>query len=308
LKHRKCLLAVVCLIAAMVAVPTRLRAESVGPDSTMVAARELLAALQWDKAYQAFIAIANEEAAKSPNSDRWMQATFGAAVANSHGQPVSKDRVDRSMQLYEALVVARPDSKYAPRSIMNMGRLLELRDYPNDEPQYEAAREKYQQVVARWPNDPIASEATLRVAGTYVQAYDAPDFEQVRKGVDVLENWLAEHPKDPYASVMWQYLGDTYFIPLKEEAKALEAYNQVDALGWTDKGNEGPLLWRAAILAERTNNKDRAIYYYTKVITDTPNSGKAYEAQLALKRLGAPVPEISLFRKAATTRPAGGDK
>ena len=302
MKHAKGLLAVGYLIAAMVAVSTLARAAEPAGDP-MERAHKQLATMQWDQAYETYNEVVTEMEKVAQRDDRWAQAVFGAAVANSQGQPVSEARTRRSVELYESLLRHKPDSKFVPRALMNLGRLHELRDYPSDQPDMAKAREKYLEVAAKWPKEPVASEGILRAAATYVQAYDAPKFEEVRKGVALLENWLAEHPKDPYASVMWQYLGDTYFIPLKEERKSLDAYNQADAIGWTDKGNEGPLLWRSAILAERVNDPAAAVRYYTKVVTDTPNSGKAYEAQLALKRLGAPVPEINL-RKSAPGQPA----
>jgi len=55
------------------------------------------------------------------------------------------------------------------------------------------------------------------------------------------------------------------------------------------------------------------VQYYTKIVVETPNSGKAYEAQLALKRLNsehpelkAPIPDIDIFRKNDTVKQTPG--
>src|SRR5699024_5230576 len=128
---------------------------------------------------------------------------------------------------------------------------------------------------------------------------------QVRQGVALLEKWLAEHPQEQLASGMWQYLGDTWFYPLNDPARAVACYDRCVELGWTDQGNHGPLLSRGGVRSERIGNAASAVGYYARVIVETPTSGKAYESQLALQRLDAPVPEITLFSQGATTRPAG---
>ena len=281
-------------------------------------ARDALTSFEWVRAYNGFTAIAAKAPAKS---EEWAQATFGAASASSNLQPASEGNTKTSVKLYESILSETPQSKYAPRAMMNLGRLQELRDYPSDKPDLDAAAETYLKVASTWPTLPIASEATLRAAAAYVQWYDAPDFVKVKKGVSLLESWLASHPNDPWASIMYQYLGDTYYMPLGDTAKvngdkakrneyyakAIAAYEKVDSLGWTDNGNQGPVLWRVAVISETIGNLPTAIKYYTKNIIETPNSGKAYESQLALKRLGAPAPEIQLrkVRSAApTTREA----
>ena len=125
--------------------------------------------------------------------------------------------------------------------------------------------------------------------------YDAPGFANVKQGIALLEKYATDHPGDPFASLMWQTAGDSYFMPLGDEKNSLRCYEVVDRLGWTDQGNQGPWYWRAARLADRLGENAIAIKYYTKIITETPNSGKGYAAVLALRKLGAPVPKSPLF-------------
>jgi tetratricopeptide (TPR) repeat protein len=288
------------MVAATLVVRTDLRAADAPAPDPMVAARQAIDSFDWESAYKQFSQIA---AAAEPGSDRWVQATFGAAVASSQRVPEAPEHTQRANELYAQILQKAPNSPYVPRVLMNQGRIKELRDYKGDLIDLAGARELYLKVSQQWPDLPIAGEATLRAAATLIQTYDAKDrYAKVKQGIGLLEDWLAKHPKDALASAMWQYLGDSYFFPLNDPAKSLAAYDQADALGWVDKGNEGPLLWRCAVLAERTSNRDSAVRYYAKIVTDAPNSGKAYESQLALKRLGAPVPEINIFRK-ATSQP-----
>jgi tetratricopeptide (TPR) repeat protein len=179
--------------------------------------------------------------------------------------------------------------------------LAELRDYYEDPVDLDAARHWYQRVIDDWPDLPIAGEATLRLAATFVQTYDPA---QVRHGVELVETWLATREDEPLAAGMWQYLGDTYFYPLADHETSLRCYRKAEAIGFLDSNNVGTLCWRMAILAERfLEDRDRAVEYYGKVIRSGAASGKGYQAQLALERLGAPVPELRLFQPVADVRP-----
>jgi len=247
-------------------------------------------------------------ARSAEGSGPWQQATYGAAVCAHQISPPTESNIRKAERLYKRLIEKCPDSKYAPRATMNLGRIAELSDFNKDKPDLTLAREWYQKVVDRRPNGPVAAEAVLRVAGTYIQTYED---KQARRGVEVLRKFLARRPKDPLASAMWQYLGDTYLFPLKQYDQSLACYEKADALGLIGKGREGIVYWRMAVLADRfVKDRGRAVKYYTKIITRVPASGKGYEAQLALTRLGAPVPKLDVVRSLKTSRlrPAGPPK
>ena len=177
--------------------------------------------------------------------------------------------------------------------MLNLGRIEELSDYYQDYVDLVAARTWYQKVADKYPGQLIASEATLRIASTYIQTYED---DQILKGIDILKKWLAEYPQDELASAMWQYLGDTYFYPIEDYAKSLSCYRNAEQIGFIEKYRRGQVYWRMAVMADRfLNDREAAVEYYTKIITVAPTSGKAYESQLALERLGAPVPRIEIL-------------
>ena len=228
-------------------------------------------------------------------SSQWQQAAYGTAVCLHHISPPKQSNIKEAQRLYNLLLEKTPHSKFAPRTLLNLGRIAELQDFNKDKADLETARKYYQQVVDRWGKETIAGEATLRIAGTYIQTYK---HKQARKGIKVLDKWLAKHPRDPLASAMWQYLGDTYFFPLKDYTRCLDCYDKADEIGFIEKGREGPIYWRMAAIADRfLKDRDRAVRYYTKIVKVVPTSGKAYESQLALKRLGAPVPRLVILEK-----------
>jgi tetratricopeptide (TPR) repeat protein len=285
----------VALAALVLFGVTPLRAEETEENPVV---RELLDKAVWEvrvfsfeNAYKYF----KEAKDKSPGgSETWQQAIYGQAVCAQQFSPPEKKKIEEAQQLFGELLKTCPKSKYASRAMMNIGRIFEVSDFYEDAINLEEARAWYQRVVDGWPNDPIAGEATLRVAHTYIQTYDK---KQVQKGVEILEAWLKAHPDDPLASAMWQYLAETYFVPLQEYRKSVDCYIRADEIGLMEKGREGGVYWRVARTADKLL-KDRgiAVKYYTKIITLVPTSGKAYESQLALKRLGAPVPKLEMFQ------------
>jgi tetratricopeptide (TPR) repeat protein len=267
-------------------------------DASPKAAHEKIALAVQEVAYvnldKALRYFGEAKALTQPGSDEWQEALFGEATSVWHLLPIQRENADRAAALFTELVTRVPESRFAPRALMNLGRILELPEDRDDPIDLPGARAWYQKVVDQWPGDAIAGEATLRIAGTYIQTYD--DAE-VRRGVSLLRSWAETHAADPLASIMWEYLASTYFFPLKDYGQSLYAYEKVDALGWTEKGLQGKYYWRIAQMSDRfLHNRDAAVKYYTKIIEETPNSGKAYESELALRRLGAPVPQSPLLR------------
>ncbi len=250
--------------------------------------------LSFDRALPLFQQAGKLAAPGSPQAE---QALFGEAVCLQQITPATADRIGEASATYRKL--AKKPDLVGVQSMMALGRIAELVDYLGDVPDRPAARQWYEK--AREASGELADEATLRIAATYVQEMDT---DSVKKGISILTDWLAGHPNNPLASAMWQYAGNTYLYPLNDYGPALECYLKADALGLMEKGREGPVYWRMANLADRLGKNDIAIIYYTKIIEKTPTSGKAYESQLALKRLGAPVPEIKLFRAGDKATPA----
>lgn len=218
----------------------------------------------------------------------WQKALLGEATCIWHLLPIRRENAEKAAQLFDELVKTAPRGPFAARAMMNLGRILELPEDRDDPVDLPGARAWYEKVANGWPNDPVAGEATLRIAGTYIQTFDKP---AVQKGVELLRHWVEAHPADPLSSIMWQYLAETYFFPLQDYRRSLEAYDKVDALGWTEKGLQGRTYWRIAQMSEKLlKDRDAAIRYYTKVILEAETTGKAWESELALKRLGAPLP------------------
>jgi tetratricopeptide (TPR) repeat protein len=262
-------------------------------DERLEAARQSIVEFDWKRAIKLYPEVRD---AAPVGGDVWLEATYCLATAYHHVQPPDAGTISKARSLYQEIIDHAPGTRWSARAMYNIGRILELRDYPDDQLDMDGAREWYDRVVREFPDQPIAGEAVLRSAAVLVMSYDAPGYARVKQGIALLESWLASHPDDPLASLMWQYLGDSYFRPLADYDNAIRCYEQTDRLGWVDAGNQGPWYWRCAQIAERhLNRPDLAAKYYSKIIVETPKSGKAYQAMLALRRLGRPVPSSPLF-------------
>ena len=264
---------------------------------TLREAQEQISFFNWERAGKLYRSVMTTAPEGSPE---WQEAAYGTAVAGQHVSPADPEKIAEAARLYRALSQPELNSRFAARSLMNLGRIAELRDYYGDKVDLAAARQHYKAAAERFPNDEIAAEATLRLAAAFVQSYTTDD---VKAGIEVLERYLAAHPDGPLASGMWQYLGNTYFYPVADYPKSLAAYVNADRLGWIDDTDIGRVWWRIAILAERVNDVPTAVRFYTRITTEAAVSGKAYESQVALKRLGAPVPEIRIGAAAPATQP-----
>lgn len=293
------------IVLALLSVSPSLLADerSDAEKSEWLNARKQIEDLSWSKAIDAYEPL--REAAK-PGSAEWTEATYALAACYHHVQPPNQGKIEQARTLYKEVIEKSTDDRYIARAMLSIGRIDEMRDYLDDQIDLSAARGWYMKAAERFKGQPIAGEAVLRAASTLIQAFDEPDYTQVKEGLALLEKFLAEHPNDPLASVMWQYAGDAYFKPLKDYKNMIRCYERVDQLGWVDKGNQGPWYWRAAQVAERyLNDHDVAAKYYRKIILETPTSGKAYESMEALKRLGRPVPETTIFNRLPAAKKPG---
>lgn len=277
-------------------------AEPPAAPSAFDVARQSIADLDWANAIKLYEPLREQS---TPGSAEWTEATFCLASAYHHVQPPAKNTIQRADDLYKEVAEKSQDQHYVARALLARGRIRELKDFDADPVDLDGAYAFYEQVMTRFAGQPIASEAALRAAASLVMAFDGPEFTKAKKGIALLEKWLADHPSDPLASLMWQYLGDTYYRTVADYKNMIRCYEMVDKLGWIDQGNQGAWYWRAAVVSERyLKDRDMAIKYYTKIVRETPNSGKAYEALIALKQLGAPMPSAPLLEDDLTRAPS----
>jgi hypothetical protein len=164
-------------------------------------------------------------------------------------------------------------------------------------------------VRARFADRPIVHEAVFRIAGALMQQFE--DADKVRRGVETLEHWLADHPDNPFAGGMRLALYDQYRTTDRPR-EALRQLVEGDRVGMPVP-RVGEFYWQAGELArqlyaDEPELLDTAVYFYTKTVVDTPSSGRAYQALDRLRGLAEVNPQAEIeipefvFGRAAAVR------
>jgi len=278
-------------------------AQTPTPRQQLNAAAELVVRFEFDQAIDAFTHMRDQ---LDPGDPVYREATFGLAVALQHRTPPLAEYNQRAADLYRELADSAQDD-IAARSLLNLGRILELRDFQGDPIKPDEAAEVYDEVITQYPDQPITHEAAFRYAGALIQQYDQP--ERVQAGVDFLEGWLDDHPDNPFAGGMHLVLYDHYRED-NQNAQALRHLVEGDAVG-LPVPRVGEYYWQAGELArEFPDQLDTAVRFYTKTVVETPSSGRAYQALDRLRALaeanpdaGIEIPDFVFGRAAATREP-----
>ncbi|MEM6333793.1 MAG: hypothetical protein AAF823_10695 [Planctomycetota bacterium] len=265
-------------------------------------ASELVVRFEFDAARTAYAALVSELA---PDDPLRRQAMFGQAVAAQHQQPPDPALISEAERLFNELANDGTGDALAARSLLNTGRILEIRDYRNDPERPNDAIPVYRRVIADYPDLPIAHEAALRIGGAYLQQFADP--AAVAEGVAFLESHLSQHPDNPFAGAMHLLLYDHY-RPRDAADDALRHLVAGDAVG-LPVSRVGEYYWQAGEIASSLPGRlDTAVEFYTKTVVETPSSGRAYQALDRLRALAAEhpdanieLPEFRFGRSAITT-------
>ncbi len=248
-----------------------------------------------DQALPLFRQVANRTDKGAP---QWVEARYGQALALRHKRPPGEETIGQAVKILSGLIEDYPDSKVAPYAMINLARIYEVRDYYQDPIRPGQAKKVYQRVIDEYDEDEhelLIGEATLRLAQCYINSFERGDIE---KGISLMKSWIERHPEGLITGIMWAYLGDVYFYPLKDYKNSVEAYIRADEMDSLDPGTKGKYYWRVARLAdEELNKRDIAIRYYKKLITDEPSYGKGYQSQLRLKEMGVEPPSLKMAWK-----------
>lgn len=254
------------------------------------AAREL-SFFNFDVAYQRFTDLLGE--ADSQDGEAWEKVVFGLALAAQNRTPSSPALIAEAQQRYEQLLAETPQSKLAPRAMLNLGRIAEVRDFAGDAIDLPAARAYYETVAATWPQLDVADEAVLRLGSSLMQDFDDP--AKVRQGAELIENWVAGREDRPLASALYEAAGMGRLIFLNDLPGGVRALDQAVRLGLIDESTAGRVYWIIASVAEHDLGEvDLAVRYYQRIITDAARSGRAFEAEMALQRLAAAYPQRNI--------------
>lgn len=224
-------------------------------------------------------------------SDVWVEATFGLATAGWHRLPPNRAAILEARGFFEELVeVLPPESPYLPRALLNLGRIVELRNFPGDTVDPDVARTYYERVLKQWEGTIHADEAAGRIAANALHHVD--DRERVRTGLEDLEAYLEQRPDSPIANVLWYFLGDKYWFFLDDAEKSFAAFENAIELGLVEQARAWHTFWRMARMArENLDDPVLAASYYARIVRDAPRSPRVHEALVAYNEIREQYPD-----------------
>lgn len=238
------------------------------------------------------------------------------SLANWHVVPPVPEGVAKAREGFTKFIQDFPDHELTPSALIMLGRIHDLRDFPDDQPDPETARSHYTRLLERHPSHPLAGEAVLRIAMTHIKETQSPDG--MTTGITILTDWLDANPGSEYASLFQLFIGNLYDQYLNEPVLAYEYYLKAYRSGFVNPGRAGTNLWRLAELALQAGiisgghpvpggnrlewdlslvgspHLDVAIEACQTLIRDYARSGRAYEASLLLQAIQDAHPQRSI--------------
>lgn len=249
---------------------------------------------EFDRALERFTNLRKAEPA---GSDLWCHATYGLATTWNLRRP-GEDPA-KARQYYNELIAAAPNHDLAAWSELALARMLHLVPVGED-PDYEAVRKAYRNVMARYPEHLAAQEAFLYWCSTLIASMD-PD--QTRVALAELEKYVqaTNHaflgPAWSLIAVGSQTLGDQE-RRLHAELRSLETTEADPTNPFTEFAWQ---YWNIATIAEfEVGDFETARTFYRKLIEEYPQDIRIYGAKQALKRMD----EIEAGLRAPRSPPA----
>lgn len=173
--------------------------------------------------------------------------------------------MDRAREMAESIVKRAPYSKWAPLAQFNIGQTLEKQS------KYAEAIAAYQQVVARYPNDPIADDAQYQIGFVRLREHRDGSYDRASaaKAREAFEDFINRYP---------------------ESEKVAQARENIKTLEGT--ATQGSL--QIAKFYDRTKQYRAAVIYYNDVIQQQPGSPESEEAKQRIAQLKDQVGEDAL--------------
>jgi tetratricopeptide (TPR) repeat protein len=184
--------------------------------------------------------------------------------------------------LYEQVVRDYADTPAAPWAHLTLARLADTPEYEKNR-QVDRARGLYEIILKVYPEHPVADEAALRLAMTYLEKVGDRPAED--RGVYLLEKHLAARPTNYLASVMHYLLGDLAQRRL-DWRRAVEQWIAADAKGGVTNLAERAALYNRIAHAAEHHLKDYALAakWWERIVTDIQRDNRYYIAKLSAER------------------------
>ena len=233
---------------------------------------------------------------------------------------VRKNNYDTGRLLFATIINTYPDSPFLPLAKLAIADSFYLEGTTSALIQ---AAQAYQDWLTFFPTDPLADDASLKVAEAEMRQMGLSnrDISHARKAELRLKVLLQQYPKSP--------LRDTVEARLREVQENLAMHNLQVARFYYDvkfstgkgglKGSQSRLkeivdkypcfsfndevFYRLASTYQAEEEPDEAARYYQKLVQEFPDSEFNEKAKDQLKIIGAPIPEKSMPNPCSKRQP-----
>jgi hypothetical protein len=234
----------------------------------------------FDLAIERFEAVV---ATAPKDSSEHFDALYGLATTWNLRRP--KQDTELASEFYEQIIAEAPDSDLAAWSRLALARIKHLVPVGQD-PDYDAVRSAYEDVITQHPDHLAAGEAFLYLQATYLQEMTPASARKVAKDV---QQYIADNPDSPFLSPCYSILATCYEVlnqPEKRLQCELKAYEYAEVDPTNPFQDNSWRYWMLATLAEfGAGDFDTARTYYKKLLEEYPLDIRKYAVMQALERM-----------------------
>jgi outer membrane protein assembly factor BamD len=258
--------------------------DTLAPGSAYRLAQLLEQTKNYLRAAEAY-AVVVEKYPKSERFDESIEALFRIGEMYMNGRKIKilgitfKNSMDSAIQIFTEIVRVAPYGKYTARANFDIGRAREKQG------SNELAIAAYQNVVEKFPDDPLAADAQYQIGYIYSKASQSGTYDPnaAAKAKTGYEDFLFRHPHSEKSA------------QARENLKQLE-HKQTSTSFEIAKYYDKQKAYRAAAI------------YYNEVIRQQPSSPEGERAKKRVAELRAKFGDAKLQAPAVTAAAANRKK
>ena len=217
-------------------------------------------------------------------------------------EDIRKGRHEVGRLNLQTLINTYPDSEYLAKAKLAIADSYYKEGGASN---FTQAIAGYKDFIVFFPFLPEAPYAQMQVAMTHYREMEKPDRDrtEARSAEEEFQTFLAKYPNDPLAPKAMQHLrvvqevlaesdfriGYYYYVKGDRRAAAGRLLSVVKRYPLYSKSDQS--LWMLGDIFEKSEKKEVASIYYSRIVKDYPLSSLVGDAKKKLVAFGVPVPQ-----------------
>lgn len=222
--------------------------------------------------------------ASQKGSEAYFTSLFGLANVWNLRRP--GEDIEKARGLYQQILNEAPDHNLAPWCALALVRLQHVVPVGKD-PDYDAVRKGYRQIIERYPGHLAAKEAMIYLNATLIATLDE---SMTRQAISNLTAYIATGAKE-FLSTAYSLLAVSYTtlgMPEQRLQSEIKAFENVEIDPANPFNEFAWAYWNIATIAEfEVGDFATARVYYRRLIEEYPADIRNFSSQRALVRMDA---------------------